>query len=117
MKKKVIAIPTQEISMIVQEKLFELGYEWCDGKIFKKYPVENHGKETYLCLNEDKLLTYCDKSYLEENSDDYEKITMHDLFQMESDTIELTTKDGEVIEISRKSLEGLRKLNDKLTKN
>jgi len=92
----------------VQEKLFELGYSWCGGgKTVQGY----YGKETYLCLNGDKTLGYCYRSwFLEECPEIYEEITMYDLFQMESDTIELTTKDGEVIEISRKSLEGLRKL-------
>jgi len=110
MKEKVISIPTQEISRIVQEKLFELGYTWCGKKIFLYLYCD---KETYLCLNENKMLGYCSSNWcLKRYPNEHEEITMYDLFQMEkeSDTIELTTKDGEVIEISRKSLEGLRKL-------
>jgi len=112
MKEKVISIPTWEISGIVQEKLFELGYKWRnDRKTFFDIPVEIYGKKTYLSLNEDKTIRYCYRDLcLKECPERYEEITMYDLYQMKSDTIELTTKDGEVIEFSRKSLEGLKKL-------
>jgi len=109
---KVIAIPTQEISMIVQEKLFELGYEWLSkNKTFFKYPVDDNGKETYICLHEEKKLSHCNRDYyLKEFPEIYEEITMYDLFQMKSDTIELTNKNGEVMQIPRKSLEDLIKI-------
>ena len=115
MKTKVIAVPTEEIRRIVQEKLFELGYKWYwGGKNYSDFSsITDNSENTYIAFYNDKILTgNYRKHYLEEYKDKFEEITMWDLYQMEpiKDTVKLTSEKGEIIEISKKSLEGLKKL-------
>lgn len=94
-KTKVIAVPTQEISKIVQEKLFELGYTWGHhrGQISSYDPANVFGKEAYIALYHNKYLRCNTKNfYINPHSEDYEEITMYDLFQMKKDTVEVTIK-------------------------
>jgi len=115
MKDKIIAIPTQEISEIVQKKLFELGYYWdCHKSKIQTSPNNNYRENTYLQICKNDELVYADREYyFEDDSDeDVVEIDMYDLYQMKpiNDSVVLTTEDGQKVEISRKSLEELKKL-------
>ena len=81
MKTKVIAVPTQEISKIVQEKLFELGYEWPDDK--KKitvYPNRCYGISACFFIYPKEAYLMCGSR--PKNWDDEQEITLYDLWQM-----------------------------------
>ncbi len=92
MKKKAISTPTQEISRIVQLALFDLGYYWLEldyfknetfeGKVFSVSPVHQGKSDTYIILEMDRRLGHGSRWWIKSQEDEYEEITMWDLWDM-----------------------------------
>ncbi len=84
MKRKAIAVTTTEISRIVQEKLFDLGYRWNPNQEeYFDYVVKEHGTEGYIIMNGDGSLANAPKKFIMANTKVYKEISMYDLFHME----------------------------------
>ena len=98
----VIAVPTQEISEIVQKKLFELGYRWVYGGDIEVREMQ-YGKEEYIAIHNDKTLMHnVQVCYLEDHKDIFYEITMYDLYQMEAEEKKVSIK----IEVNGKPVDG-----------
>lgn len=99
MKDKIIAVPTQEISEIVQKRLFELGYYWeTDDRNVRAYPNNYYGINSYIRICNDGELYYANrKCYFETHRGEHEEITIYDLYQMKpvNNSVVLTTEDGQ----------------------
>lgn len=100
-------IPTKEISKLVQEKLFELGYEWGDSR--KTFYEAYAGNPIIFTINYDnnfckmqygftyRLFDKNDKEYFE----DYPIISIHEVLERESSKKEhvFTIKLSEIIDM------------------
>lgn len=107
MKDKIIAIPTQKISSIVQQKLFDLGYQWCNGETsIDNNPNQKYKHNAYINLGNKNMAYGSRYFYLVESAEYYIEITMYDLFQMETDKVSITCE-GKTIKISRESAKAL----------
>ena len=81
---KVIAVPTEKISKLVQKELFNLGYRWNpDNREYFAYVVEEHETRGYIIMNKDGSLANAPKKFVSERKKEYKEISMYDLFNTE----------------------------------
>lgn len=109
---KIIAVPTQEISEIVQKRLFELGYEWESlGKIFNDVPVRYEDKKAFISIEKNKTLKYDSIDFYVDYPHDFKEITMYELYQMKlEENVEVTVKVNGKISNKPLSIETARTL-------
>lgn len=83
MNDKIISVPTQEISEIVQKKLFNLGYSWLYYDKDLMNVQFNYGTDTYICITANGIIGYGRLTdYINSLDRKYDIIDLNDLWHM-----------------------------------